>query len=436
LREYYGWVPTITGRLSFSTIGTGKNPEKEFKFFKALGPSRCTVVAQKRRTTDAVLGRFGDFLNRRRKREGHSVFVFFGETNKNTEFSILSGPCVELDEVKFEELKPHLEELGKLRNKEEVRSKFEDCAKQFLEAAAVRPGAYSAIEIQRDGKAKISFVPDDRVNQQVAGILASQVFFFLRDITHIHQHHAPATDTILDVTPVSAGEDGWKRETLYSLYRWVIHRKRDKSLVSLINCTGVLAYAEAFEKTHCKELTNSEVERYRSGRAKTAPSFVAMPRYNHDTTLASVQAGVESLREHEKNRFDLFDVVSKFLAIFAALVTLITPLYSAGSGHALSGQQKLVANVALWMNGNIVTVVGGSLVLAAVLALTTVVKRRFFHSELMHDWMRVFLSVFRSRIMIAVLLIVLLLSVVALTLGVGKIAFSSATSDWLGPGRI
>jgi hypothetical protein len=427
VQKYLGWIPTITGHLSFSTIGTGKNPAKTFKFLRSYGNKTLSIVAQERRTTDVpfkMLG--GDYLNSRRLREGSSVFVLFAETNEQNDFSELTGPCVELTKEAYESFKGQLQGICEELDPTHQERLFRSAAQSFLEEAAVRPGSFSAVKILRNGRTEISFVADDRIDEVAEGRNASQVFFFLRDITHRHYHHAESSDTILDVVPEESGEDGWKRETLYSLYRWVIHRKRDQSPEQLINCKGVLAYAKAFEEAHCSEGGKRPAKKY--------------PKYNHDTTLASVEARLEAIRHSEKSPSFATQFFSKGIPLFTVFLAIVAPLYSNDLPQDPSPQQQIVAAGVAWLNRYIIAVIGCLLMVSLVASTSARVKSGFpfasFAYDFWHDLLRAALAVFSNRASAVIVLLILMLGLTGIAISLGASLVDPSPVMWFGPGQV
>ncbi|UWR37700.1 hypothetical protein [Sulfitobacter sp. W074] len=436
MHGYFGWIPTITGRLSFSTVGTGKSPPKEFKYLRAVGERSFVVVAQRRRTTDAAFGRLGDFLNWLRRRESFSVFVFFGETNSTDGYDTLRGPCLELSVSRFSALKGELQALKDFKDDAEVEKKFTELAEKFLNEAAVRQGSFCAVCMCRNGQAKLTFAEDDRVEPEVEKRIASQVFFFLRDIAHRHQHHAPTSDTILDVTPVTEGVEAWKRETVYSLYRWVIHRKRDQSLSELMNCKGVLAYAKAFEEVHCIHQLSTP-KYYRSGRLKDAAQVRSTyPSYNYHTTMASVDASIQALSDKLAKPSISARFYSRVIPIFAILIAVLTPLYVGDPGPNPSYQQEFVRLAAMWVNRNIVGTLFSLISFALVLGLSSQVVERFRSSDFLHDCLRVAISLTPQRRLVIAALVVLILSLIGLVVAASAaLSESEVPMQWLTPSR-
>ena len=82
-----------------------------------------------------------------------------------------------------------------------------------------------------------------------AHCLASQAFFFLKDITHRHQHHDPARDTVTDLYLCVDGDEAyWQQATYDSLIRSVVALRRQKLDITIRSALGILAYASSFQK--------------------------------------------------------------------------------------------------------------------------------------------------------------------------------------------
>jgi hypothetical protein len=370
LALFRGWVPTITGNLSFSTIGIGRSPKKLFKKFKALDCNHYTVVVQKRRTTDALLGWFGDFLNWCSRTQGHTIYIFFGSSSEEDGYTNITGPCIELPKKRFQTLKCRLTALNGDLTDEDFEQKFLEALRAFSEAADDGAGVLSSIKLARNGAVdiEVSTSSGTIVEQK---LLASQVYFFLRDICHLHQHHAPTSDTILDVTDCSHEPDAWKRETLYSLYRWVIQQKRAKRVGAFLSAKGVLAYAHTFEKIHCIE--GSILDR----------------KYFREATVESIQAGLESADHISLHKNQLSNAIfTKIIPLFALFLAAVTPLYSAQLNQTSSTEQQIVAQFADLFNQHLISVLFYTFIIFTVYNLAVVYGPRISTRSISLDLLR------------------------------------------------
>lgn len=85
--------------------------------------------------------------------------------------------------------------------------------------------------------------------------LAEQAYFFVRDIAHVHQHHAAQTDTLLGLQETDSADTEWRNRLLFSLHHHVIAQRRSRDPASLMQAQGVIAYAESFAALSERELS-------------------------------------------------------------------------------------------------------------------------------------------------------------------------------------
>jgi hypothetical protein len=123
-------------------------------------------------------------------------------------------------------------------------------------------------------------------------LLAAQLYFFLRDIGHRHQHHNPRTDTIVDLHELENDDDfTWRLATLYSIYRRIITYKRGTVIDEQVSSLGLLAYAKAFKRV-CEEA-----------------HFKRLPAFYDDALKESIQATEARSRFQRQSVSDFFTAV-------------------------------------------------------------------------------------------------------------------------------
>lgn len=326
LIEFRGWIPTVTGNLSFSTIGNGRYPPKRFKLFREFdGSSRFTVVAQEQRTSDALFGRFGEFLNSLKGRVSRFVFVYLGTCTERDSYKSIRGPVFIMTLGAFRTIEPELEELKSKSTLDDFAEHFSKVINQLDDNSGVL--AKCGSDLLRNGQHTIAFAS----NSNQVELLASQVHFFLRDICHMHQHHEPTSDTILDVYPVSKGPLYWKKETAYALFRWIIQRKRTRSPRDIASAKGVLAYADAFKALHINGTRGEHL----------LPVYMSAPL---GASLDAVLATNELKSEGEKNASDGF--YARFLPLLFGLLSVFALYISPGSTSAQNWQTELFSKFA------------------------------------------------------------------------------------------
>jgi hypothetical protein len=110
--------------------------------------------------------------------------------------------------------------------------------------------------------------------------LANQVFFFLKDISHVHRHHPPGSDTITEVARLDARKT-WAIDTHYRMHRKIVEMRRSKDPKALYKTTGLLAYLSAFSKAIPSEW----------GRRGRGPLT-----YNNVEIEASIRSSIEVIK--------------------------------------------------------------------------------------------------------------------------------------------
>lgn len=77
---------------------------------------------------------------------------------------------------------------------------------------------------------------------------AAQAYYFIKDAAHRHYHHEKKKDNILPLVEASRSDDeGWRRETMWSLVRAILNERRKTTIEQFTQATGILAYAESFQ---------------------------------------------------------------------------------------------------------------------------------------------------------------------------------------------
>lgn len=137
---------------------------------------------------------------------------------------------------------------------------LEEAGAASLELARAR------FELYRTGEVRIELTQTLGVESEDGGdqsafddILASQIYYFIKDVSHRHYHHRKASDNLLPLTRIVADDDtSWRRETLWSLARAVLEMRRSGKLPGHKSAVGVLAYAEAFQGNLARAIRSGE----------------------------------------------------------------------------------------------------------------------------------------------------------------------------------
>lgn len=266
-------MPTVTGRLSFSAIGRTTHPRRCVQANVDDGQVRYVICYQARDLLDAAIPHI--IAEKIFGARGRMWLVLVSRTVPEGDLlkEILEGRILLFhDKARWEVGGKSLVETiqSRLRSwphrdeKTSLPIDFHDEYEALRDSLSSESSFYADFTMARSGKT--TFVHDTSwpvtasAPKGLAGptgvrlqkLIPSQLFYFLRDISHHHQHHDPATDTIVDLYPEGGATD-WRHLTLFSMFRKIIDYKRNPSATALTASKGVLAYAEAFSNVCSKD---------------------------------------------------------------------------------------------------------------------------------------------------------------------------------------
>lgn len=275
--HYRGWIPTVSGRLSFSHFGTSVlNGSRSYT--RSDGDTRYLLVVQNRTTWDVKLPAWAP-IERALKMQGRFHFVCLAKTEdaavSNGAFFDKQGALVgrvfiisdrsrwkeKVKELFFSAARK-IDEYARFPTKQPIRDYFETSFEETISKIGPHCAFQCQFALKRNGV--IDFYVDDTHDRAADApefptgdhqqAVTSQVFSFLRDVGHVHQHHAKSSDTIVDIYPINDEDDiTWRRNVLYSIYRRVISFKRQCDIAVQIQSVGLLSYADAFKKAWIEE---------------------------------------------------------------------------------------------------------------------------------------------------------------------------------------
>lgn len=311
--KFRGWLPNVTGNLSFSLIG-GLSQPSPCELVNVISDGRRVVAcSQTRNLSDNLITKKVELPGK----EVHSFhFTLLSRTgfHDHSDVDCLAGWV-------FIHIGHALEVKAA---KDEILAGHRTIVREMLDSCLF--GIH--FRLYRDGRCAV-VVPPSLRNQDVeygAYIplsgdealrpLAAQCFYFLRDITHRHQHHSPHSDTL---TSVWSAEDGvrWVRETLYELFRRVIISRRIRSPKAQEDALGILAYIGTFEE--------KIAVKQRAALAKQGKDEGLIPKYNMDRLRDSLNSSLEVKRRRRTQRNVVAAAVPAFFAAFLALGNLLYP---------------------------------------------------------------------------------------------------------------
>jgi hypothetical protein len=301
---YFGWIPNLRGRLSFSTIGTSTKPypfkksiEDNFKLIthgRMLNDSalprklRLILFTMKYSPFKVILKALFELFTYFKKNEklGKTFYNLIGVrhlisffcflfTNKTLEKLIyLSGdfefiyiePLAKTDKD-ITEGNVHI--ISKLNEKLlPIMASFKhqdvtyELANETLGGISVLSSSFT---LPRNGLLEINNVilkrvpeKDLRWNTRSQGDnyynfkkeAVSQIYYFLKDLCHQHQHHDSKSDKLLPLIESKPEEylEKLANEVLKSLYRTILKMRRTHSEKDYYAMQGIMVYTKSFKQ--------------------------------------------------------------------------------------------------------------------------------------------------------------------------------------------
>jgi len=262
MTTYFGWVPTVGRRLSYSIIGNSSHPTLAETANIADNKTRRILCLQNRTLLDSALPIFKPALAKLFFNLSGS-FVFFLDAKSSNDFSLknqtLSGKLylfsADIDcavDEKVLLIRKAINELDNFdssfptENPVSIDDFYSDINKNYLNDIEKYSLFTACFKLDRDGIIGIEIETDEALEHTIC----AQFFFFIKDISHKHQHHHPKTDTILDI--YRNDNLHWQDEVLRALYKRVLDFKRSRNEWVCSSALGVLCYIKAFKKV-CQE---------------------------------------------------------------------------------------------------------------------------------------------------------------------------------------
>lgn len=278
---FRSWLPTVSGRLSFSSFGHSVHPNPTRYTNRAAGDERFLVCSQRRVGIDAVLPFASALAGVIWDREGDFIYVALCKAialSDRPQEALVGNVFIVQRKIAWSEARQIVDSLhrhlayysereGHGPLGQYVEREWENCLRELE-----RMCSFSVkVEICRSGRTTIEVADVDLertdrpslgdsvpAKERLAHRLAAQIFYFLRDIGHHHQHHDPSTDTIVDLVRFDGTDDfGWREQVLYNIYRTIIQYKRNPQNKEFHACLGLLAYASTFQAVSKLELGES-----------------------------------------------------------------------------------------------------------------------------------------------------------------------------------
>ncbi|SEH12799.1 hypothetical protein SAMN05428974_0565 [Sphingopyxis sp. YR583] len=353
--SYAGWVPNVSGHLSFGLICAGG--EAQALNHRSRDGGRAIVIHRRRSAEDfplpgRLVGHFRrsatlDYVIAARTATARTPFLLDGKLEERSEpHGVLVGAVLVLPRDSDDQASAARSAL--LSEIDDAIGTGIACETTEEEAAAAAlPERVAALAdaqrgqvachrvnfaLFRTGELRIWFDmdmflgrdtgvrPPTAIQTLAAQILPSQIYFCLKDLTHRHYHHDPQTDQLLDLHRIDTeglvfDDSSWRIDTLRGLAKVVVEFRHSDAPTSNKKALGVLAYADAFQSLLAR------VRRTRRAEEEVVPQDgVILYDFNH------VRASIEALDAlNESNRGAL-------LQLFGILVGVILSAFALWAG--------------------------------------------------------------------------------------------------------
>lgn len=330
---YKGWIPTITGRLSFTLVGDSSFPDVAHGTNVSDDEVRYILCYQRRSEVDTVLpfkltlARWlfhldGDHVavclsfssndprNSRADLKGY-VYWFHRYRNWDRVRSVIETIQNELEEASdYRRVKIAKDNhWGFIDSKHQILQNFSLFFAPFRISRSGECTIYSQkhIKVSRDAP-DFSDSPSDKEHER--DLICDQLFYFLKDITHAHQHHSPRTDSLSTLHRVERGDKGrWKHEVIRSLTLSVLRMKRERGHFGATKALGILAYLSSF-------------------RSVFDPQRKIIPGYSEEYLSQSVRAMSEQDKEDLARKNKSSDTVRNTIIGVSGVALSVGSLFS------------------------------------------------------------------------------------------------------------
>jgi hypothetical protein len=356
-------VPTANGRLSFRHVGESRNPT-DARYANVTTESIRLVLAFQHRPLSDIL--FQRILHMALDLDGSFYFALSaqsigvpGETDELRGLIYIYKSKADWKEKGRPSIRERVNAINSLLNSLDP-DRMAKMAFLFQEADVdLKRTADVSINFRLFRNGEVYFCQPEFQDKQLEGAsteyaaarghdflkwIADQGYFFLRDITHRHQHHTPSSDTILILQYRLTDDVRWRRNIIYSLYHYIIQAKRFNNTASLLQAIGIVAY--------CKSFKGICTERFRDG-------LPGLPNFNDEALLISLKARADEWTAQANDRAtDAMIRISRaanwrlFALAFAGVLTavlvmFVQPLIEKGGNTKLRAMSDFAADNAV-----------------------------------------------------------------------------------------
>ena len=272
---YCGWVPNLDGSISFSSFGRGMSAAG-VRTRNVGGFNHRFVISYQRRNLRDALFPPVEFLERFFNTTGSFFMICVAETEGSSgkTDNTLAGILCMVRETDWRErvrsvIEDAMAKLGEsqrpfphLDDADHVKEEFGSDFKSVVRLLRQWADFSCEFTLPKTGIATLTApnawrwqnpTPNTQEKSEERYIVCSQLFYFLKDLGHRHQHHSPRTDTICDLYPKGDGAH-WKFATFRRIYLKITDYEWRKSEEVYFSTLGILSYLRSFYDITKKDL--------------------------------------------------------------------------------------------------------------------------------------------------------------------------------------
>ena len=269
---YFGWIPSVSGWLSFSHAGSVTTSHYILKAsaFNNTLPDKAGVQAlvihQNRNLSDRPFSTFPLLAKRGRGKRGFWDFFACLRINEGSGEQTLRGRVWVFSSTKQSEERSKIAdciaglktlpdtEFSNLQSRLDREAKEGKCLWYCVEVVIHRDGLCSIGEVTRS-----DITEKSSLRVASSRLCAFEVHSFVKDVFHKHKYHAPDDDTIapmIEITQSNRGDAAtarleWAKKTTHYLHSTVVNFSRNtQQIEALQDAKGILSYLDSFQKTH------------------------------------------------------------------------------------------------------------------------------------------------------------------------------------------
>jgi hypothetical protein len=275
---YLGWIPSVSGWLSFSHSGSVTTSHYVLKAsaFNNTLPDKVgvqvLVIHQKRNLSDRPFSTFPLLAKLGSGKRGFWDFFACLKIGEEDGLQTLSGRVWVFSSAQHnEEISKIANEIGNLKSLSEIE--FSRLTQRLDKAASEGKCLWYCVPvlIYRNGLCGIGEVARSDTSEEstlrvaTSRLCAFEVHSFVKDVFHKHKYHAPDDDTIapmIEITSANSSDTNaarveWAKKTTHYLHSTVVNFSRNtRQIEALQDAKGILSYLDSFQKTHQPNGTN------------------------------------------------------------------------------------------------------------------------------------------------------------------------------------